>query len=284
MQLSCMYPCESLQLASLFDDKAFLSVLASTCLPAGSASLYVCPCGCLGLQQCPFNAVGTPRSLCKNGRTDAHMPVCSIPVCFCLCLCQCLSLGCPLAVAGTPRSLYSGANGRTDQQLSICPPVCPCVYVFVFHSVILRCRHTQELVQWVLAKHMSCPSGHWPSYLPVCLCVCLPHCQVGDAGTPKSLCSGRNGRTDQQLCVCLSVCVGLCLCLSVTTSFHVAGTPRSLCSGGNGRTDEQLFPLPRGPSFGNSAKDVCFTMIEGDFQVLYSTLLHHQLCICPFHN
>ena len=48
-------------------------------------------------------------------------------------------------------------------------------------------------------------------------------------------------------------------------AYLAAGTPQNLCSGS--RTDEQLYPLPRGPSSGCPSKDVCFSMIEGDFQV-----------------
>ena len=53
---------------------------------------------------------------------------------------------------------------------------------------------------------------------------------------------------------------------------HSKGAPQRMCSnhsGSSGRSsaDEQLFPLPRSPPCDAPCRDVCFSLIEGDFQV-----------------
>lgn len=54
---------------------------------------------------------------------------------------------------------------------------------------------------------------------------------------------------------------------------HSKGAPQRMCSNHNGSSsrssaDEQLFPLPRSPPCDGPCRDVCFSLIEGDFQVL----------------
>ena len=53
---------------------------------------------------------------------------------------------------------------------------------------------------------------------------------------------------------------------------HSKGAPQGMCSnhsGSSGKSsaDEQLFPLPRSPQCDGPCRDVCFSLIEGDFQV-----------------
>ena len=52
---------------------------------------------------------------------------------------------------------------------------------------------------------------------------------------------------------------------------HSEGTPQSLCSDCSGSksssADEHLFPVPRSPPCDGPCRDVCFSLIEGDFQV-----------------
>lgn len=54
---------------------------------------------------------------------------------------------------------------------------------------------------------------------------------------------------------------------------HSKGVPQRMCSNHNGSSsrssaEEQLFPLPRSPPCDGPCSDVCFSLIEGDFQVL----------------
>ena len=51
---------------------------------------------------------------------------------------------------------------------------------------------------------------------------------------------------------------------------HGAGTPSRLCSNHSGGkssspAEEQLYPSPRCPA--GQCKDICFSLVEGDFQV-----------------
>ncbi|DBB12105.1 TPA: hypothetical protein ACH3X3_006216 [Trebouxia sp. C0006] len=55
---------------------------------------------------------------------------------------------------------------------------------------------------------------------------------------------------------------------------HGNGTPQRLCSNhdgsrssGSAMAEERLYPLPRGPPCADPCKDVCFSLVEGDFQV-----------------
>ena len=63
---------------------------------------------------------------------------------------------------------------------------------------------------------------------------------------------------------------------------HIEGAPQRLCSNHHGSSstssaDEQLFPLPRAPPCDGTCRDVCFSLIEGDFQVsLWSSVLQQQ--------
>lgn len=52
---------------------------------------------------------------------------------------------------------------------------------------------------------------------------------------------------------------------------HSEGTPQRLCSDCTGSSsssaDERLFPMPRSPPCDGPCRDVCFSLVEGDFQV-----------------
>lgn len=52
---------------------------------------------------------------------------------------------------------------------------------------------------------------------------------------------------------------------------HSEGTPQRLCRNDTGSSstsaDERLFPMPRSPPCDGPCRDVCFSLVEGDFQV-----------------
>ncbi|KAL3159087.1 hypothetical protein ABBQ32_011085 [Trebouxia sp. C0010 RCD-2024] len=51
---------------------------------------------------------------------------------------------------------------------------------------------------------------------------------------------------------------------------HSEGTPQRLCRNDTGSSstsaDERLFPMPRSPPCDGPCRDVCFSLVEGDFQ------------------